>query len=351
MRRLLVGSSKRQYSAATYRPSKRVLLHCATSRYGRVMGEKRPSADGLASKLNSMIAGTYIPSPPPKIDLEKITLYGGLEGVDLSDRVVLTDGLELRPTYAHCFSHFMAAFGRPPSPTAIHPAPWLALRGGGVSFDVGAEIRLDASCSFNGISRIETLNLLVALIRLLSSVSPRMPMVSDTSFSEVSTAQVEPSVFAWETLPLGQRSVVTIDSHFAEGLKTCLPRASRLLAAPEFRRSFKLFDAVTWLPTSAARLTAIWTAIETAMRPGRRNTSRQLARSLGDLLGANRPQRDRICNKVLGLYAERGGSAHDSQTPDFRTIRDSYMLARSMFIRIIADEQMPQPPTGEGARR
>lgn len=293
-----------------------------------------------------MVAGTYEPAPPPKIDLETITFYGGLEGVQLSDRLVLADGLELLPTYAHCFSHFIAAFERPPSPTAPHPAPWFALRGGGVSFDIGAEIRFDAAYSVVGHSRIETLNLLVALIRLLSSATPRMPMVSDMSFSEVVSSPVEPNMFAWETLPFGQRSVVSIDPHFAEGLKTCLPKAARLLTVPEFRRSFKLFDAVTWLPTSAARLTAIWTAIETAMRPGRRNTGKQLARSLGDLLGGSRPERDRICNNVLRLYAARGGSAHDSQTADFSAIRESYMLARSMFIWIIADERMPQSPSG-----
>jgi hypothetical protein len=296
----------------------------------------------LADTLNGILDGSYEPPQPPAVDFESIALFGGLEGINLNGkRFVITEGIELAPTFAHCFSYFMAAFAPPPTPRAPHPPPWHALRGGGVSFDIGAELIIKESTPNFGLTRVETLNLVMALMRLLSGLTPRTPMISDQSFSDVLESQKQPNVFAWETLPFGYRTTVEVTDSFASGLGECLPRAARLLAVPEFRRSFQLFDAVTWLPTSAARLTAIWTAIETAIRPGRRNIAKNLARCLGDLIGEDRTERDRICNQALKLYGERGSSAHDSQDADFGAIRESQMLARSMFIRIISNEQMP----------
>ena len=82
--------------------------------------------------------------------------------------------------------------------------------------------------------------------------------------------------------------------------------------------------------------------METAMRPGSNQITKRLARALGDYVGSTRPERDRICNEVIRLYHVRGGATHDAQAATAEAVRESYLLARDMFIRIIALGKMPQ---------
>lgn len=293
-------------------------------------------------RLQGLLDGSYIPPPPPPCDLEEVTLFGGLDAVDLAGQSYeLFDGLNIAPTYAHCFSHWMAAFIRPPNDRAPHPAPWHALRGGGIQFDIEAELQLRVGKSIGGLDRLRSLELCVALIRLLSGSTVRMPMVSDTSFASLSTAGADGNVFAAEGSPLGGRAKVRFDNHFADGVRACLLPTAELLRTPAFKRAFELYDAVNWLPTPAAQITGIWTAIETAMRPGKRDIGRNLARSLGNLIGVDRSERDRIFHRALALYNERGSAVHDSQQPEGRAIRESQLLARSMFIRLISAGHLP----------
>lgn len=295
-------------------------------------------------KLKGLLDGSYVSPPPAPVDLDKVTLFGGLDAIDLDGKSFeLSHGITLTPTYAHCFSYWMAAFNRPPNDRAPHPAPWHALRGGGVAFSIEAEVQLQAGSTIDGLNRLQSLYLIVALFRLLAGATVRMPMISDTSFASLSLPGSEGNVFAGEGSSFGGRTKLQFDQAFANGVGVCLLPTAKLLKVPAFKRAFELFDAANWLPTPAARITAIWSAIETAMRPGKRDIARNLARSLGELLGATRSERDRTFNQVLELYGERGNAAHDSQHPESRAVRESQLLARSMFIQIISAGSLPTP--------
>jgi hypothetical protein len=311
------------------------------------------SGKGLdIERLRGLLDGSYTPPPPPPVNLEEVTLFGGLDAVDLEGQSYeIFEGLNIVPTYAHCFSYWMAAFNRPPNDRATHPAPWHALRGGGIAFDIEAELQIRVGTTVGGLDRLRSLQLCVSLIRLLAGATVRMPMISDTSFALLSLAGYHGNVFATEGSPLGGRTKLRFDKEFAEGVRACLLPTAELLKTPEFKRAFELYDAVNWLPTPAARITAIWTSIETAMRPGRRDIARNLARSLGNLIGVNRSERDRIFNRTLALYNERGSAVHDSQHPEGRVIRDSQLLARSMFISLIAARDVPPLPAREAVQQ
>lgn len=307
------------------------------------MAEDRDVTEKI-SHLRALLRGHVKPSSP-RFDFEIEALFGGLVGIQMEpgETHVLAPGVAISATYAHCFSYFMAAFERPPAPGAPHPAPWVALRGGSAAYDIEAEVRLEPTARLAGLPRLDTIRLIASLIRLLSGMPIRMPAISNTSYDQGANSVAEPVVFALETLPSWVSGTVRIDAGFAHGLAQCLPLAASLMSDPTFERAFATFDAMFWLPTAAARLTALWSAMETAMRPGRSDITKRLARALGDYVGSDRRDRDRIVNEVIRLYGERSSSSHNAQPPSDEVVRASYLIARSMFIRIVAEGTLPSP--------
>lgn len=297
----------------------------------------------LVADLRAMLDGTYTPPAKPNIDPEHITLFAGLSGVVVSGPTELAPGITIQPTYAHLFSHFMAAFNRPPNPRAPHPAPWHAVRSGGIAFDVSAQVILSEGANAGKLSRLNSIWLVVSLIRLLSGAPIRMPALSTVAFEDVAANDRDTTIWAGETTGAPEEWIVNVDQSFAFGLAHCLPLAANLMDEPIFNRAFRTFDAVVWLPDRSAQMVAIWTAMETAMRPGRGGTTKRLAGALRSYLGTDRSSGDRIYNEVVRLYGERGNSAHDAQPASAQTVRDSYLLARLMFIEIIGRGELPSP--------
>lgn len=304
-------------------------------------GQKSPKE--LVEHLKALIDGTYTPPMRSPVDPESVDLFGGLAGVRLegSEIYQIAPGLELRGTYAHVFSYYMGAFARPTKPNQPHPAPWQALKGGGIAFDVETEAFLCQDARLGPMSRLGSLWLLAALIRLLSAAAIHMPSISTNAYARIPEGGDDDTIWAAEIQAPAGRWEVNIDANFVRGLQSCLGNAAQLTSEPAFYRAFQTFDGAAWLPTPATQMIAIWTAIETVMRPGRQQITKRLASALGDYLGADRSARDRICNQAIQLYHSRGNATHDGQQTTQKALRESYMLARDMFIQIIATGQMP----------
>lgn len=307
---------------------------------------KSPSE--IADELEALCDGRLPLNQRAAAEPEPKDLFGGLVGVDLAGETFeLGDGIRLSPTYAHCFSHFMAAFSKPKNPNAPHGGPWSAMQGGGVGFDVEAEVWLSEGGSLSDLSRYETLEIAASLIRLLSSAAVRMPAVANMSFTSAASSIDKLKVWSFETMRSGLSGRVTIDSQFASGLTKCLPLVAARMSDPRFRTAYRTLDAATWMPTPEAYLIAVWTSIEAAVQPPRKQRTKNLGRSLGDFLGHDRRERDRIYNRVVALYETRGSVAHAGQPPAHDHLRESYLLARRMLIRIIADKEWPKSPSAE----
>lgn len=277
------------------------------------------------------------------VNPEDIALFGGLSGATVSEPIELVSGILIEPTYAHIFSHFLAAFNPPPKPRGPHPGPWHAVNGGGRTFDIHSQIILPAGVNIGGLSRINSLWLIISLIRLLSGVPVRMPAISSIAFGDIASSDEKPILWAVEAGGRPDRWTVELSHDFCRRLLDFIPRAAKMMDQDIFNRSYQSFDAVIWLPNPTAQMIAIWTAMETAMRPGRGGTTKRLADALRSYLGTDRSSGDRIYNEVVRLYGERGNSAHDAQPASAETVRASYLLAREMFIEIISREQLPCP--------
>jgi len=72
-------------------------------------------------------------------------IIAGLAGVKLEPtEFTLGSGIRISQTYAHLMAHFMMAYS-PPEPGRPHPAPWSAVGGGRLAFDILVQLEVPAS--------------------------------------------------------------------------------------------------------------------------------------------------------------------------------------------------------------
>jgi hypothetical protein len=67
-----------------------------------------------------------------------------LAGVKLEpSEFALGSGIRISQTYAHLMAHFMVAYS-PAEPGRPHPAPWSAMSGPGLTFDIHVQLEMPA---------------------------------------------------------------------------------------------------------------------------------------------------------------------------------------------------------------
>ena len=282
-------------------------------------------------------------------DPEKLALFGGLAGAVLdANEFEICHGLVLRRTYAHLMSPYVLAFQRPARADQHHPGPWKSTRGG-AWLDVEIEVALCEGIRPTGFNRLNTLWWTLALLRLSSGASLRMPVVSDTSFAEVIESSVEPTLWPVETLPrqiittrnppesIGERNLFWVRQSFLSG--------SELMNDGAFGRAFQTFDSSVWAHSAGSAIIMIWAALETLMRPGRTNVTKRLASSLATLLEPEGAKRQQLYQHIKSLYEARGSSAHASRSPETQQLLESFCVARRAFVHCIENRQIPNPET------
>lgn len=276
---------------------------------------------------------------------EHAPLFGGLAGATLGvDEFEVCEGLFIRRTYAHLMSPFVLAFRRPDAPGQHHPGPWKATRGG-VWLDVEIEIALDREARPAGFDRLNTLWWTLALLRLSTGATLRMPVVSDTSFSRIAESPAEPGLWPVETLPrqfcavpdppgvIGEEALLWVRDVFVPG--------AELMTEPAFGRAFQAFDNVIWAHSAGSAIVMIWAALETLVRPGRHQITKRLVSALAALLEPPGPERERLHQRLSSLYEARGGSAHASRSPEAQHLMESFDVARRSFKASLDNRETP----------
>ena len=251
---------------------------------------------------------------------EDVPLFGGLAGASLGvDEFEVCAGLVIRRTYAHVMAPLMLAFRRPDAPSQHHSGPWKATRGG-VRLDVEIEIALDRETRPVGFDRLNTLWWTLALLRLSTGATLRMPGVSDTSFSRIVESPAEPNLWPVETLPRQFRSVPDPPEVIGEEallwVRDVFVPGAELMTDPAFGRAFQAFDNAIRAHSAGSAIVMIWAALETLVRSGRHRTTNSLVSALAALLEVPGPERERLHQRLSSLYEARGGSANASQSPE-----------------------------------
>ena len=276
---------------------------------------------------------------------ENVPLFGGVAGAVLGvDEFEICEGLVLRKTYAHVMSPYILAFRRPERPGQHHPAPWKSARGG-VWMDVEIEIALHEDCRPTGFDRLNTLWWTLALLRLSSGASLRLPVVSDTSFAAVAELSREPVLWPIETLPrqfltVPQPPQIVENEHLLWVREAFAPGAA-LMDDLAFGRAFQTFDRAIWAHSAGSALVTIWAALETLIGPGDHQISKRLTATLAALLEPPGPDRDRLFARLKSLYEARGGSAHASREPEAEQLLSSFDIGRRSFLSCIAKKAIP----------
>ena len=277
---------------------------------------------------------------------ENIPLFGGLAGASLDmDQFEVCEGLVLQRTYAHLMSPYILAFSRPERPDQHHPGPWKATRGG-VWLDIEIEVALHRGAHPTGFDRLNTLWWILALLRLSTGATLRMPVVSDTSFASIAESSIGPNLWPIETLP---RQFLTV-SHPPEVIaeqhmlwvREVFGPGSELMNEQSFGRAFQTFDNVVWAHSAGSAIVMIWAALETLVRPGRQQVTKKLASSLAALLEPPGAERERLFQRISDLYEARGSSAHASRSPEAQHLLESFDVARRSFIACINNRELPR---------
>ncbi len=261
-----------------------------------------------------------------------------------ADRFDVCSGLVLRRTYAHLMSPYVVAFRRPERADQHHPGPWKSARGG-LSEDIEIEIALERGVRPTGFDGANTLWWLLALMRLVSGAPLKLPVISDTAFARIVKDALEPNLWPVETLPRQIRTTVdppqTIGNEHLVWVRDAFAPGAKLMREPHFNRALQTFDAAIWAHSAGSALIAIWAAMETLIAPGRTRITHKLASSVAALLEPSGPRRDRLFAQVKSLYGARGGSAHNSRSPESQQLVASFEIARRCFMSCIDKRALP----------
>lgn len=280
-----------------------------------------------------------------QMDPENSPLFGGITGAVLAvDEFEICDGVVLRQTYAHVMSPYILALRRPER-GQHHPGPWKAVQGG-MWMDIEIEIGLRQGIRPTGFDRLNTLWWILALLRLASGASLKLPVISDTSFSAIANGSTEPGLWPIETLPRQFLTVLdppqTIENEHLCWVGEAFRPGAELMNDPVFGRAFCAFDGAIWAHSAGSALVTIWAALEALVRPGEREITKGLASSLVAFLEPPGPRRDRMFGRVKSLYQARGGSAHASRSPEGQQLLASFEIGRQVFVSCINKAALPK---------
>jgi len=294
------------------------------------------------NELSGMLDGTRVLKPPRMLDCDHEALFGALGRVKLrASPIMLKEGLFLQTTFAHIFSAPMAAFAPPSSNCAPHPAPWAAVRGRGESEDFLAEIVLESGAKPLPFSRLETVRMVAALIRLLTAQPVFVASIAPVSLASGQAHQTENPIYGFERTPHWHFGGVEIDEDYAELLRQFLDPTGVILKDDNAYRAFVMLDGIWWLPTTTAMMVAIWTAVETMLRPGRRDVTKRLADGVRRYIGRSKNDGDRLYNETVRLYESRGASAHAGQSPAIEDVHASFVIAHDLMLRATHEGRLP----------
>ena len=280
-------------------------------------------------------------------------IYAGLSGLKLPiEEFDFGNGIVLSKTYAHVFSPYMAAFkeaekGKP------HPAPWKAV-GGGIAFDVWLELAFPKDIViFKDIDRLNTIWIIVALMRIKVLPFVMVPVISNIKFKNIASSKVEVNFQSIETqsnnLFSGLIKSYIYEKEAFEWIKNNLTTVGDLFGKSEkYQTALLALDrAITETRFSMALMT-LWGALEQLFSPDdKQELSYRISLNIASYLKHRGEERLSLFKSVKKLYTARSKAAHGNPTEDAEEFMQTYDLLRKVLIQMTEENQVPTQATFE----
>ncbi|MCB6178283.1 hypothetical protein LHP98_09085 [Rhodobacter sp. Har01] len=271
----------------------------------------------------------------------KVRLYAAFTGISVKESVEISNGLRLDPTYAHVMAPFILAFS-PAEDGKPHPGPWKSASGG-LAVDVYAQATLDEGVNIGAFDRLNSIWFLATLLRLRISNAIRVPIISDTSFSEVAGG-AEPVLWPVE---FNQSSQVLPFQTAVDPLVGLLwvsqhiERGADLMTDEGFSLAIQSNDRACHVDSLGTAMVLLWSSVEALFRPGGRDIAKTLSRMVATYLSDDTGVRDRTYQEIRALYKVRGDMVHAARMPDRISVESTAKVARQVLIRTIEEGQLP----------
>ncbi len=277
-------------------------------------------------------------------------LYGGISGAKLT--VVpfhFGSGVTISSTFAHLMRPFIMAFASPAT-NQPHPGPWRPAQGS-FGFDILAQIYIPKEFNLpEWFDRANTIWWLAALLRLRSTHRIAVPVISNVSFSEASSANHE--VFFWpvesETertrMLLEPNAKAQIDITDLEWVKQYWITGGHLINKhSEFNLAMQSFDQSSFARSPSLALLSLWGALEALFSPARSELRFRVSANIATFLEPPGEARYSLQKQVAKLYDERSAAAHGGEQDAEEPLLETYALMKRLIVRIIEQNHVPTP--------
>ncbi|MEX2165916.1 MAG: hypothetical protein WD852_02685 [Methyloceanibacter sp.] len=229
--------------------------------------------------------------PWNSFDPSQLPLFAAIVGIELPvDEYEIAPGLKIARAYIDMFGIPMMSFGAPAKPGAVHPGPWVAVRGTS-NFESRAELQLSTELA-SDIPPRSIIWLIAALLRIHFHTPIRVPVLGNMSFRSMAEHHKKALGHSFEAAPnqvgLFYGQCATISEHGLNALRDTYPKLLRLSTNELFSRTLTIFDEASWMRSIEQSTSLIWTALETVFGlSAARSKARVLARSVADFLRDN----------------------------------------------------------------
>ena len=270
----------------------------------------------------------------------------GLSGIKLTiPEFDLGEGIKLRQTFAHHFSHAMLAVKPPTSPGGAHPAPWLPANSGS-SVDIEVELFIPANApSLAKLDETRSLWIILTILRMVNLPFASAIILSDVPFNEVEKAK-KPFLFPLEQLP--RRTMPRLAEHAEmklESLKWVAsnwPKAARLATSSQkFLPALEALDRYYEAGKDSAAMMSMWGGIELLFCTNAPELKFRVSAFLASYLGGDGAERLVRFNQIKKLYDARSKCAHTGVPPSKEELSNTYLIFRSAMSAIIETEAVP----------
>jgi hypothetical protein len=273
-------------------------------------------------------------------------VYAGIAGAKLAvDEFEFGHGITLKRSYAHVMAPYLAAFA-PAEPGEPHPAPWKVV-GGGIGFDVYAELHIPVEFSIPAwFDRVNTVWWFAALVRLRATPLLSIPVIADSSFAEIPTAEGETHFWPVEMNPTRLVPVENPASTIEEGdlnwiREHWLSAGGLMHRNDDFNLAFQAADQCIWSSSPSLALVSLWGALERLFSPAAYELRFRVSANIASYLEPPGEERRACYRRIKKLYDARSKAAHGSRVEEAAPLLESYALLKRVLTRMIEDDHVP----------
>lgn len=280
------------------------------------------------------------------MDDDKHPIYAGLCGMQLTNSITISLGQDvtISPTYVHVMSHPMLAISRPSQPGAHHPPLWIPTTTG-FAYEVEAQLHIPSSYSRKKVTRYEVAKSVVGLLRLYVHPDIRLAVAAIRPFADLPN---EPDINASAPIEVLPKYINfgLIDAAGMEGridwVKQHWEMALDLLeSSAEFKLAMDVYLTGQFIQNSAMVMVAVWGALEAFFSFEKSELRFRVSSNLAAYMVPRGPDRTAQQKRVAKLYDARSAAAHGQPKHGPQELHDSYMLLRSVLIRMIEAGKVP----------